>query len=157
MATHANLVEQLANALVDRGMRLTTVESCTGGQIGALLTERAGSSDWYEGGWITYSNTRKVALGVPETLITEHGAVSEAVARAMADAGRQAAGVALSLAVTGIAGPGGGSDEKPVGTVWLAWTTPRGTDAECFVFRGDRIQVRNQAVETALSGLLRRL
>lgn len=157
MAIHSSLVEQLAIALVDRGMRLTTVESCTGGQIGALLTERAGSSDWYEGGWITYSNARKVALGVPQGLISEHGAVSEGVARAMAEAGQNAAGVALSLAVTGIAGPGGGSDEKPVGTVWIAWATPRGTDAECFVFTGDRIQVRNQAVETALSGLLRRL
>lgn len=157
MATHSSLVERLALALSDQDMRLTTVESCTGGQIGALLTERAGSSDWYEGGWITYSNARKVALGVPEALISEHGAVSEMVARAMAEAGRRAAGVALSLAVTGIAGPGGGSAEKPVGTVWLAWATPFGTDAERFVFTGDRIQVRNQAVETALSGLLRRL
>lgn len=157
MVTLTGQVAQLAAALSQRALRLTTVESCTGGAIGAALTERAGSSDWYEGGWITYSNDRKIALGVPPALIDEHGAVSEVVARSMAQAGQRAANVDLSLAVTGVAGPGGGSAAKPVGTVWIAWATPKGTDAQHFLFDGTRADVRLQAVQAALAGLIDRL
>lgn len=150
-------IVRLAQSLLASGSRLVTVESCTGGMIAAALTDRAGSSDWYEGGWVTYSNELKQALGVPARDIEQHGAVSEQVARAMAEAGRRRAEVDYSVAVTGVAGPGGGSLEKPVGTVWIGWALGDQTEAECFQFDGDRAAVRKQSVHAALSGLLERL
>ena len=157
MATDDQNIVQLAQRLLASGSRLVTVESCTGGMIAAALTDKAGSSDWYEGGWVTYSNELKQALGVPAEAIREDGAVSERVARAMAEAGRRQAGVAYAVAVTGIAGPGGGSAEKPVGTVWIGWALGEQTQAECFQFDGDRAAVREQTVAAALAGLLARL
>jgi len=150
-------IVQLAQRLLASGSRLVTVESCTGGLIAAALTDKAGSSDWYEGGWVTYSNELKQALGVPAQAIERHGAVSESVASAMAEAGRRKAGVAYSVAVTGVAGPGGGSEEKPVGTVWIGWALGDRTQAERFQFDGNRAAVREQTVRAALSGLLERL
>lgn len=150
-------IVRLAQRLLASGSRLVSVESCTGGMIAAALTDKAGSSDWYEGGWVTYSNELKQALGVPAQAIEQHGAVSEQVARAMAEAGRRRAGVAYAVAVTGVAGPGGGSEEKPVGTVWIGWALGDQTEAERFQFDGDRAAVRKQTVDAALSGLLERL
>lgn len=147
-------VEQLAALLLRRGARLATVESCTGGLIAATLTDQAGSSDWFEGGWVTYSNELKQALGVPADALRDHGAVSEAVALAMAQAGQRQAGVDYAVAVTGVAGPGGGSAEKPVGTVWIGWAMDGEVQAKRYLFSGDRAAVRAQTVVAALDGLI---
>ena len=149
------LVNELAELLMNRGVRLSTAESCTGGWIGCELTALAGSSRWYEGGVICYSNELKHhVLQVPESLLEQYGAVSEQVALAMADGACWVLKTEISVAVTGIAGPDGGSAEKPVGTVWLAWSVAGKTVASCFQFFGDREQVRKQAVQKALEGLL---
>lgn len=148
-------VNELAQSLVNRGVRLGTAESCTGGWIGRELTGVAGSSRWYEGGVICYSNDlKRNILQVPESILEQHGAVSEQAALAMADGARKVLKTEISVAVTGIAGPDGGSAEKPVGTVWLAWSIPDETVASCFRFFGDREQIREQAVQKALEGLL---
>lgn len=154
----ALLVERLAQALTARGWMMATAESCTGGLIAGACTDRAGSSDWFERGLVTYSNAAKTALlGVPADLIAAHGAVSEPVARAMAAGARAHAPVQVSVAVTGVAGPGGGSAAKPVGTVWFGWATPQGVETECVRFDGDRTAVRQATVAHALAGLLHRL
>lgn len=120
-----NTLERLASLLRQRGWMLTTAESCTGGLIAAACTELAGASDWFERGFVSYSNAAKTELlGVPSALIERHGAVSEPVARAMAEGALRQSQATLSLAVTGVAGPSGGSAEKPVGTVWFAWCLP---------------------------------
>ena len=158
MRTTHELVEILAAALKSGGLMLTTAESCTGGLIAAACTEVSGSSDWFERGFVTYSNAAKTELlGVPAALIGEHGAVSEPVARAMAAGALQHSRAQLSVAVTGVAGPTGGSADKPVGTVWLAWATPAGVTSECCHFPGDRSAVRQATVVKALAGLLERL
>jgi nicotinamide-nucleotide amidase len=152
----APLLERVAQGLRHRGQRLATAESCTGGLIAACCTLLAGSSDWFERGFVTYSNAAKhELLGVPTALIDRHGAVSEAVVRAMADGALRHSAADWSLAVTGIAGPGGGSDAKPVGTVWLALGR-RGavTQAECRLLDGDRTAVRSATVARALSMLV---
>ncbi len=158
MATAHELVETLAATLRARGLMLATAESCTGGLIAAACTELSGSSDWFERGFVTYSNAAKTELlGVPAALIDEHGAVSEPVARAMAAGALSHSRAQLSVAVTGVAGPTGGSAHKPVGTVWLAWATPLGVTAERCQFPGDRAAVRQATVVQALTGLLERL
>jgi nicotinamide-nucleotide amidase len=136
-----------------RGMMLATAESCTGGLVASLLTAIAGSSDVFERGFVTYSNAAKTQmLGVPAVVVALHGAVSEEVARAMADGALLHSGAQLSLSITGIAGPSGGSDEKPVGLVYLASAMLGGdTIAQRHVFAGDRGEVRKQAVDAALS------
>ncbi len=152
------LVDALARELRARGLMMATAESCTGGLIAGACTEVSGSSDWFERGFVTYSNAAKhELLDVPAALIERHGAVSEPVARAMAAGavGRSAAQVAV--AVTGVAGPTGGSAEKPVGTVWFGWSTPAGVSSECLRFDGDRAAVRQATVHHALAGLLQRL
>ena len=152
------LADRLAEALRAGGWRLATAESCTGGLVAAVCTARAGSSDWFERGWVTYSNAAKVAdLGVDAGLIAQHGAVSAEVAAAMATGCARAAGVPLALAITGIAGPGGGSADKPVGTVWFGWSVFGAVDCECRRWPGDRSAVRAASVEHALAGLLSRL
>jgi len=152
------LCTQLAQALQDRKLWLRTAESCTGGLIAAACTELAGSSAWFDRGFVCYSNAAKSAmLGVDAALIEHHGAVSEAVARAMAQGAIDQASVQVALAVTGIAGPSGGSPEKPVGTVWLAWATPSGLFSEHRCFAGDRSAVRDATLRHALHGLLLRL
>lgn len=153
------LAGELATALLAAGQTLATAESCTGGWVGQVLTAIAGSSVWYERGFITYSDAAKQEhLGVPGELLARHGAVSEETARAMAVGTLAASCADWALAVTGIAGPSGGSPEKPVGTVCFAWA-PRGgvpTSRTCHL-AGDRRAVRAQAVAIALQGLRQRL
>ena len=154
---HADhVVHSLADLLRPPGWHLATAESCTGGMIAAACTDLAGSSDWFDRGFITYSNAAKSEmLGVDSALIASDGAVSESVARAMAAGAQREAGVEVAVAVTGIAGPGGGSEAKPVGTVWFAWADRSGRHHSLLArFDGDRRQVRQQAVRQALSGLL---
>jgi nicotinamide-nucleotide amidase len=152
-------LDQVAAQLRARGQRLATAESCTGGLVAACCTLLAGSSDWFERGFVTYSNAAKhEQLGVPTALIDRHGAVSEPVVRAMAEGALAHSQADWSLAVTGVAGPGGGSPAKPVGTVWLA-LGQRGsaTQAECQHFSGDRSAVRSATVARALAMLLEAL
>lgn len=145
----------LADALRARGWRMATAESCTGGLIAAACTAVAGSSDWFERGFVTYSNEAKATmLGVPAPLIAQHGAVSEEVALAMAGGTLAHAPVQLAVAVTGIAGPGGAVQGKPVGTVWLAWGTAAGLQASRLQLPGDRAAVRSATVAAALVRLL---
>jgi nicotinamide-nucleotide amidase len=145
-------IEQvLGDALLARQWRLAVAESCTGGLVGGRLTDVAGSSVWFAGGVVAYSNDVKVdVLGVPAGMIADHGAVSEPVARAMADGVRARLGADVGVSVTGIAGPGGGSDGKPVGTVVIAVAAPDDTHARTFRFPGDRAFVRAQSVMAAL-------
>jgi nicotinamide-nucleotide amidase len=146
----------LASALRARGLRIATAESCTGGLIAAACTAVAGSSDWFERGFVTYSNEAKTeSLGVPAALIAAHGAVSAEVARAMAEGALAHSRAQMAVAVTGIAGPGGGSPGKPVGTVWLAiGRTGAPAQAELLQLAGDRTAVREQTVQRALQWLL---
>lgn len=152
---HINaLVQALAGALQARGWMLATAESCTGGMIAAACTDRAGSSEWFERGFVSYSNDAKQELlGVPMALIAEHGAVSEPVARAMAEGAVAHSHARCSVAVTGVAGPGGGSAAKPVGTVWFGWCLDGATHTECLRFDGDRAAVRQATVAHALQRL----
>ena len=134
---------------------LATAESCTGGLIAAACTDLAGSSNWLERGFVSYSNAAKTELlGVDAALIALHGAVSEPVARAMAQGALRFSRAQCALAVTGIAGPGGGSADKPVGMVWFAWATPQGVRSEMQCFDGDRAQVRSATVQHSLAVLL---
>jgi nicotinamide-nucleotide amidase len=151
----SDLCTQLAALLQKEQRKLVSAESCTGGLIAAACTDLAGSSDWFERGFVTYSNASKTeALGVDAQLIAAHGAVSEAVARAMAQGALRHAQAQVSVAVTGVAGPSGGSREKPVGTVWFAWSLPTGTHSERQHFPGERAAVRAAAVQHALGRLL---
>ncbi len=145
------LTAQVAEQLLSKKLLLATAESCTGGLIAAACTDLAGSSDWFERGFVSYSNAAKTELlGVPADLIESHGAVSEPVARAMVEGALRHSRSQVAVAVTGVAGPGGGSPDKPVGTVWFGWATPDGvvTDKRCF--DGDRQQVREATVQHAL-------
>ena len=149
---------QLATALLDRGWMLATAESCTGGMIAAACTELAGSSDWFERGFVTYSDEAKTELlDVDAALIHTHGAVSEVVARAMAFGAVRHSRARVSVAVTGIAGPSGGSKDKPVGTVWFGFMIDGRLTSEVKRFDGDRAGVRTATVAHALDGLLLRL
>ncbi len=150
-----DLVAQLAALLTARGWMLASAESCTGGMIAAACTDLAGSSAWFERGFVSYSNAAKTELlGVPTGLIATHGAVSEAVARAMAQGALAHAHAQCAVAVTGVAGPTGGSADKPVGTVWFAWATPGGLHSECQRFDGGRATVRSATVEHSLRTLM---
>lgn len=147
-------VERLASALAARGERIATAESCTGGLVAAACTARAGSSDWFERGFVTYSNEAKIELlGVDAALIAAHGAVSEEVARAMAAGALARSRATLAAAVTGIAGPGGAVPGKPVGTVWLAWGRRGALQSERLQLGGDRDAVRAATVAQALQRL----
>ena len=160
------LTEQLADVLQQHGWMLATAESCTGGMVAAHCTDLSGSSHWFERGFVTYSNEAKHdMLGVDSALIGEHGAVSEAVAQAMALGAMRRSQAQVTLAVTGVAGPTGGSADKPVGTVWFAWATPSDTGptlgaetawvkTERMQFSGDRAAVRQAAAQHALKTLL---
>ncbi len=152
------LADDVGRVLKGAGATLATAESCTGGGIAEAVTRIAGSSAWLERGWVTYSNKAKaVELGVPPEVIRAGGAVSEAVVRAMAEGAQARAGVTWAVAVSGVAGPDGGTAEKPVGTVWLAWAGPDGVTTERQQFPGDRADVRRQTVERALTGLLEKM
>ena len=152
-----SVAEQVGELLKDQDFRLTTVESCTGGWIAQSVTAVAGSSDWFERGFITYSNEAKHELvGVPDLLIIENGAVSGPVARAMARGGLDHSPADVAVAVTGVAGPDGGSAEELVGTVFVYWAQRSGAlRTERFLFKGDRAAVRAQTVVEALGGLIR--
>ena len=144
----------LATILQTKGWRMATAESCTGGMIAAACTDLAGSSNWFERGFVTYSNAAKAEmLGVDAALIERHGAVSESVARAMVQGALEHSPAQAAVAVTGVAGPGGGSADKPVGTVWFAWATPAGISSEVLHFGGDRAAVRQATVLHALAHL----
>lgn len=155
----ARLVERVAQLLTARGARLATAESCTGGWIAKSLTDLPGSSEWFEYGVVTYSDeSKETLLALDPGLLEAHGAVSEEVASCMAAAVRAISGADISVAVSGIAGPDGGSAEKPVGTVWLAWDGPGlRTRSGCEHFSGDRESIRRQTVIAALNGILRQL
>lgn len=144
----------LARLLLHKGWFLATAESCTGGLMAATCTDLAGSSNWFERGFVSYSNAAKCELlGVDPALIDRHGAVSEPVVRAMAGGALAHSHAQVAIAVTGVAGPSGGSPEKPVGTVWLAWATPLGVTSELQHFPGDRAAVRQATVQHALARL----
>lgn len=148
--------EMLGAQLLRLKAQVSTAESCTGGGIAEAITRIAGSSAWFEAGYVTYSNAQKSAqLGVPEELFPRVGAVSREVVEAMARGAQSRSGARFAVAVSGIAGPGGGSVEKPVGTVWLAWADGERRFAERCLFTGDRESVRRQTVQRALDGLLR--
>jgi nicotinamide-nucleotide amidase len=159
MSELENLAERLGAVLLSRGEWLAVAESCTGGWLAQSVTAIAGSSAWFDRGFVTYSNAAKAdMLGVPESTLERHGAVSEATARAMAQGALAHSRADWSVAVTGIAGPGGGTPEKPVGTVCFAWAQrDGGCEALTRRFIGDRAAVREQAVALALNGLLERL
>lgn len=153
------LAEGVGIALLERGEWLAVAESCTGGWVAQSVTAIAGSSAWFDRGFVTYSNAAKVdMLAVPETTLERHGAVSEATARAMAQGALAQSRADWSVAITGIAGPTGGTPEKPVGTVCFAWASrDGGCEAQTCHFDGDRAAVREQSVFHALSGLLARV
>lgn len=151
-------LETLATQLQQRGWMLATAESCTGGLIAAACTDLAGSSRWFDRGFITYSNAAKTELlDVPAALFEQHGAVSEEVVRAMAQGAAQRAGVTVAVAVTGIAGPGGGSTDKPVGTVWVGICVQPVTYTLRLQLQGNRTAIREQTVRQALKALTQRL
>jgi nicotinamide-nucleotide amidase len=148
------LAQGVAERLLARGWMLATAESCTGGLIAAACTELSGSSTWFERGFVTYSNEAKAEqLGVDAQLIAAHGAVSEPVARAMAAGAVQRSRGRVSVAVTGVAGPTGGSPQKPVGTVWFAWQVDGRLTSETRCFPGTRAEVRAATVVHALARL----
>jgi nicotinamide-nucleotide amidase len=149
----------LGEKLLLRGWRVATAESCTGGGIAAAITVVAGSSSWFEYGIVSYANSAKEKLlhVNPQTLV-EHGAVSQAVVEQMVAGALALSGADIAVAVSGVAGPSGGTSEKPVGTVWFAWGLASGDiHSECFHFVGDRASVQSQAVVQGLSGLLKLL
>jgi len=145
----------LGDLLMQQGRTMATAESCTGGWVAKVLTDRAGSSAYVMAGLVTYSNEAKQAiLGVEEKALAEHGAVSEPVVRQMVAGAVRATGVDVAVAISGVAGPGSGSVEKPVGTVWFAWGTgPDNTQTRVRHFDGDREQVRRQSVLYVLQGV----
>ncbi len=151
----AALAARVGEMLSVRSSTLATAESCTGGWIAKAATDVPGSSRWFIGGYVVYSNDAKSGmLDVPPAVIAEHGAVSDAVVTALAAHARRASGADWAVAVSGVAGPGGGTAAKPVGTVWFAWSGPDGTLAECRRFDGDRESIRRQSVACALARLL---
>ena len=151
----SDLTKTLADILLSRNWTLSLAESCTGGLVCATLTELAGSSEWFERGYITYSNEAKnECLGVPTQLIESHGAVSEQTAKAMAEGARINSGSDVAISITGIAGPSGGSADKPVGTVCFGWATENQSLTKTMRFDGDRQAVRRQATEFALTELI---
>lgn len=153
-----DVVQGLAEKLLFLRWKMSTAESCTGGLISASCTDLPGSSQWFERGFVTYSNDSKSELlGVDPFLITEHGAVSALVAEGMAKGALVRSKADVSLAVTGIAGPDGGSAEKPVGSVWMAWCVKGVTTSELKIFSGNRSEVRASACLYALDGLLKRV
>ena len=149
------LLDQLAAALLARQQTLATAESCTGGLVGAALTNLPGSSAWYLGGVVAYANDLKIRLlGVPAETLAAHGAVSLETARAMAQGARAAAAADFAVSITGIAGPAGGTPEKPVGLVFIGVAAPHGTATFKHHFSGSRAEIRQAATEAALRHLL---
>jgi nicotinamide-nucleotide amidase len=153
-----SLVQTLGTLLREKGWMMATAESCTGGLVGHELTNVAGSSDWYMGGIVSYSNALKTRLlGVDAEILDRHGAVSEPCVLAMVKGGCRITGADVGVALSGIAGPSGGSPDKPVGTVWIAWCLPGKAWAECMHFSGTRSAIKEQSARTAVAGLVREL
>lgn len=151
-----DLAAHLGAQLQRLGERVSTAESCTGGGIAEAITRIPGSSAWFDAGYVTYSNEQKTAqLGVPEALFPQVGAVSREVVEAMAIGARLRSGARFAVSVSGVAGPDGGSPDKPVGTVWLCWADGERRFPVRFHFDGDRLSVRRQSVAAALAGLSR--
>ena len=157
LTIHA-LAKKLGQVLLSQNLRCTVAESCTGGSLAAAITDIPGSSQWFDRGFVTYTNkSKQQMLGVPQQMLASQGAVSEAVVRGMAEGALLVSEANISVAISGIAGPDGGNLEKPVGTVWLAWASrTRSTDAQCYSFVGNRLSIRQQAVQAALEGLIQR-
>jgi nicotinamide-nucleotide amidase len=148
-------VSELGECLHVNDNFLATAESCTGGLLASTLTDTPGSSEWFAGSVVAYSNAvKEKLLGVDPELLREHGAVSEQVVLAMARGVLDAVGAQVSVAISGIAGPSGGTPDKPVGTVWMAWAWPSGSRARRYDFSGPREAVKDQAVMAAINGLL---
>lgn len=155
---NAALAQRLGEALLQKKWMLSTAESCTGGLVSATITEIAGSSAWFDCGFVTYSNNAKMQLlDVSEKILQSYGAVSEETAQAMAVGALNHSDANLSVSITGIAGPTGGSPQKPVGMVCFAWATRLGVHSSTQYFEGDRHEIRAQAAHYALSGLLTQL
>lgn len=156
METVNDLAARVGQLLQQRGLLLTTAESCTGGGVAHAITDIAGSSDWFDCGYITYSNASKTELlDVPAALIAQHGTVSEEIAAAMAQGALSNSNAHVTLSTTGIAGPGGAVPGKPVGTICFGWAKGDEVHTERLVFNGDRQQIREQTVAHALRGVLR--
>lgn len=152
------LVQQLAALCEARNQIIATAESCTGGMIAAAITDQPGSSNWFDCGFITYSNAAKIRLlGVESGTLRDSGAVSEPTVAQMARGAVQNSDATFACAVSGVAGPDGGSPEKPVGTVWIAWASPSGVSLQHFLFEGDRDEIRRRTVDEALRGLIDRI
>jgi nicotinamide-nucleotide amidase len=150
-----SLSAEVGKQLKLKGVYLATAESCTGGGIAQIITEIAGSSAWFERGFITYSNASKQELlDVPAHILNNFGAVSEQTVLAMAKGALAHSSAHISVAVSGIAGPDGGTVEKPIGTVWIAWAMRERAIARCFQFEGDRYAIRQQTIEQALQGIV---
>jgi len=150
------LAAQVGRALQEKGLLLTTAESCTGGGVSQAITEIAGSTGWFDCGFVTYSNASKTELlDVPDALIAQFGSVSEEVAAAMASGALAGSNAHVAISTTGIAGPTGAVPGKPVGTICFGWANDDTVHTERLVFSGDRRAVREQTVRHALQGLLR--
>ncbi|MES2026858.1 MAG: CinA family protein [Pseudomonadota bacterium] len=155
MSNLFELAATVGQRLKERGLMLATAESCTGGGVAQAITEIAGSSDWFECGFVTYSNESKIALlKVPEIVLARHGAVSQDTAVAMCKGALANSRATVALSTTGIAGPGGGVPGKPVGMVCFGWALGEQVQVEEMIFSGDRHSVREQSIEHALQGLL---
>ena len=151
-----DLATEVGRALKAKGWLLATAESCTGGGVSQAITDIAGSSEWFDCGFVTYSNASKTELlDISEALLAQHGAVSEEIAGAMAESALANSGADVALSTTGIAGPGGAVPGKPVGTICFGWTTGHQTHTERLVFHGDRHAIREQTIAHSLQGLLR--
>ncbi len=152
------LSDALGHVLLKQKWRCVVAESCTGGALCAAITDISGSSRWFDRGFVTYTNEAKEELlNVPANVILDEGAVSEATVRAMAEGAMAVSDANVSVAISGIAGPGGGCLKKPVGMVWVAFAGAlKPTQAQCYFFKGDRAAIRQQAVQAALEGLIQR-
>lgn len=156
MSELIKLAKEFGDYLVSKRLKCVTAESCTGGGLAAAITEISGSSAWFDRGFVTYSNESKTEmLGVPKELIDQYGAVSEEVARAMVNGAIERSGADVGISITGIAGPSGGSPEKPVGLVWFAWMCSGSLIAESRIFSGDRQAIRKAALQFALKGAIK--
>jgi nicotinamide-nucleotide amidase len=153
-----SIAERVGNQLLQKKAKITTAESCTGGGIAEAITATAGSSQWFEYGYITYANrAKKQLLNVSQKTLDAYGAVSEQVVEQMAVGAIHSSGANYAIAVSGIAGPDGGSAEKPVGTIWVCWITPETTRVEQYQLQGDRQAVREQVIKISLQELLHQL
>lgn len=150
------LAERLGQLLLEQKATLVTAESCTGGGVAYAITSIPGSSQWFDRAYVTYTNQAKIdMLGIPAALIAQYGAISKEVALAMAERALQLSGATWSIAITGIAGPDGGTPDIPVGTVWIAWASqPAFRQVFVYHFIGERIDIREEAIQKALSSLI---